>query len=62
MKGAIIMFNKIRFSYHLAVCEKLIRENKFIDHDTFGLTKRYKKHRNKMLSIMRATDKKKRRP
>ena len=62
MEGVIDMFDKLRFSYHLSVCERLIRNNKFIDHDTYEVTKRFKKHRTKLTDILNAIDKKKMRP
>ena len=56
------MLDKLRFSYHLSVYERLIRNNKFIDHDTYEVTKRFKKHRTKLIDILNAIDKKKMRP
>lgn len=56
------MFDKLRFSYHLSVCERLIRNNKFIDHDTYEVTTRFKKHRTKLTDMLNAIDKKKMRP
>ena len=53
------MFDKLRFSYHLSICERLIRNNKFIDHDTYEVTKRFKKHRTKLIDILNAINKKK---
>ena len=46
------MLNKIRYAYHLSVCEHMIKNYTYIDHTTYKLTKRYKWHMNKLHKLM----------
>lgn len=46
------MFNKLRYAYHLTVCEKMIKKYTYIDHSTYKLTKRYLYHKRKLNKLM----------
>lgn len=52
------MFNKLRYAYHLTVCERMIIKFKNIDHTTYELTKRFKWHRDRLQDLMIAINKK----
>lgn len=61
MKGAINMFNKIRYAYHLTACERMIEKYKYIDHSTYELTKRFKWHKRKLNELMTKVNNKQKR-
>lgn len=46
------MFKKLRYAYHLSVCERMIRKGKYINHTTYQLTEKFKRHRNKLNKLM----------
>ena len=46
------MFDKIRYSYHLTACEKMIDKYKYIDHYTYELDKRFIYHKRKLNKLM----------
>ena len=61
MKGAIIMFNKLRYSYHLTACERMIKKYNYIDNSTYELDKRFKWHRKRLNDLMIAINRRKKR-
>lgn len=46
------MFRKIRYAYHLTVCEKMIKNNEAFDYTTCDWSKKYKRHRDKLTKIL----------
>lgn len=46
------MFDKIRYSYHLTACEKIIDKYKYIDHYTYELDKRFVYHKRKLNKLI----------
>lgn len=52
------MFNKIRYAYHLTACEKMIKNYKYIDHNTYELDKRFIWHKRRLNKLMLNLNKK----
>ena len=51
MKGVAIMFDKIRYAYHLSNCERMIKNYKYINDD-YELDNRFKWHKRKLNELM----------
>ena len=61
MKGVIAMFNKLRYSYHLNACERMIKKYRYIDHSTYELDKRFRWHRKRLNDLVLTINRRKKR-
>ena len=46
------MFNKLRYSYHLSACERMIEKYRYIDPSTYELDKRFRWHRKRLNDLV----------
>lgn len=51
MKGVNVMFDKIRYAYHLTCCERMIKNYSYIERD-YELNKKFKWHKRKLNELM----------
>ena len=61
MKGVENMFNKLRYSYHLSACERMIKKYRYIDPSTYELDKRFRWHRKRLNDLMLTINRRKKR-
>ena len=61
MEGVSIMFDKLRYSYHLTACERMIKKYNYIDHSTYELNRRFKWHRKRLNDLMITVNRRKKR-
>lgn len=55
------MFDKLRYSYHLTACERMIKKYNYIDHSTYELNRRFKWHRKRLNDLMVTVNRRKKR-